>query len=129
MPISLPSISTIFDLIKAGATLEAREAIMKLREGALLLQEDNLKLSQENRELRNDIEKLTKDLTFKKSLKFVHSAYYADGDKVPFCPTCYEKEGKAIHLPMFRSDGGARCNACNSYTKFRHSEITTVFSG
>jgi hypothetical protein len=25
--------------------------------------------------------------------------YYKEGDEVPFCPKCLEKDGKQIHLP------------------------------
>ena len=125
----LPSYSQIVDLLKKGATLEAQEQIMKLREGALELQEENLKLTEENRDFRREVEKLSKQLDFIKSLKFVKPAYYAEGDAVPFCPVCYERDNKAIHLPFTKGDDGVHCNACQTYIEFQPSNSSALFGG
>jgi len=37
--------------------------------------------------------------------------YYVEGDKVAFCPTCWENEGKAIHMINSR-EWGHSCEVC-----------------
>jgi hypothetical protein len=48
-------------------------------------------------------------------LQFVAPFYFADGDAVPFCPTCWEDMKKPIHLPPpFKSMAGSvyKCHKC-----------------
>jgi hypothetical protein len=43
------------------------------------------------RELKNKIQE-------KESLSFDGKLYWKEGDKIPFCPICFENENKYIHL-------------------------------
>jgi hypothetical protein len=106
MPI--PSIKEIFGLIKTGATIEAQEKIMELREGAMELQEENLAL-------RERVKLLEIESNQKKSLKHERALYWMADDTVPFCPHCYETDGKLIHMfgPYNASaDGKQKRYAC-----------------
>lgn len=38
--------------------------------------------------------------------------YFVDGDKVPYCPTCWENDGKAIHM-TYSTDWGHTCEVCS----------------
>ena len=82
---------TVYDLAKKGATVELQEQVMQLREEALELQEENLELRKENLNLKKKIES-------QESLKFERKVYFRDGDKVPFCPYCYDRHRRLIHL-------------------------------
>jgi hypothetical protein len=48
--------------------------------------------------------------------------FYQDGDEVPFCPKCWEKDGKAIHLPPLEDyivGRGRVCRVCSEqYVEF-----------
>lgn len=113
---ALPSYKDIIDLVKKGATLEAQEKIMELREASLELQEENILLREQVKELQR-----RQDLHDK--MKFRKPYYWMEGDDVPFCPKCWEENGKAIHL---KGDGGHsefwNCAVCETiYEQFRNS--------
>tara|TARA_B100000700_G_C14832303_1_gene755140 strand:- start:49 stop:459 length:411 start_codon:yes stop_codon:yes gene_type:complete len=44
------------------------------------------------------IKQLEDELAAKQSFKFDGKLYRVDGDDVPFCPVCFEKDGKSHHL-------------------------------
>lgn len=73
---------------------------MELREAALGLQEENLALRKQVRELEMEINR-------RKAVRFEKKAYFAEGDPVPFCPTCYEVDNLLVHL-----SGGAEYPYC-----------------
>ena len=110
MPI--PSIKEIFDLIKTGATIEAQEKIMELRESALEFREENLNLKMRVKELEGELNQ-------KRNLKHERGLYWLSGDRVPFCPRCWENAGKLIHLagPMQMASSdveGWQCHVCHN---------------
>ena len=102
----------IAELIKKGATIEAQEQIMQLREEALELQEENLKLKTENIALKKKEE-------LREKVKFKNKVYYRKGDKVPFCPYCYDKQQLLIHLHFYIAGSARRqigvCQGCRTH--------------
>lgn len=48
---------------------------------------------------------LEQQLEDKASFVFKAPLYWKDGDEVPFCPKCYEGEGKKLHLRSIVNDG------------------------
>lgn len=57
------------------------------------------------RELKNKIEE-------KESLIFDGKFYLKEGDKIPFCPTCWESNKKAIHLIFKHYQSFGKCQEC-----------------
>jgi hypothetical protein len=57
------------------------------------------------RELRNKIEE-------KESLIFDGKFYLKEGDNIPFCPTCWESNKKAIHLIFKHYQTYGKCQEC-----------------
>jgi len=55
---ALPNYKDIFDLVKAGATIEAQEKIMELRQSAMDAQEENIGLRQRVIELEQQVREL-----------------------------------------------------------------------
>jgi plasmid stabilization system protein ParE len=102
---ALPSYKEIVGLIKKGATIEAQERIMALREACVALQD-------ENHAMREKMKVLEEALKFKKTLEYRVPFYYAEGDSNPFCPRCWEKDKRAIHLSPERILSGARARPC-----------------
>lgn len=88
------NVGDIVELVKKGATIEAQEKILELKTFALILQEENIALKNEIKELR-ELRNLSAKMVFKKPF------YFIDGDEVPFCPKCWEADGKAIHMADF----------------------------
>ena len=88
---ALPDYKDIVGLIKTGATIEAQEKIMDLRVAAVDLQEENLRL-------REQVKQLEEQLRVSSAMAFRKPFYYRDGDDHPFCPVCWEKDKKAIHV-------------------------------
>ncbi len=113
--IPLPSVSQIVELIKSGATLEAREEVMKLREGALERQEEMLSLAEQLRVAKAEIAELEAKLAERAKLRYVPPVYYAEGDEIPFCPLCYETGEQRTHLflqDLFGGGVSGECKAC-----------------
>lgn len=108
----------IVELAKKGMTIELEEKVMQLREEALELQEENLKLRTENIELKKKEE-------LQEQVKFKRKVYYRDGDEVPFCPYCYDKEKSLIHLIFRYTDEGYEihyCQGCKTHYKTKGQE-------
>jgi hypothetical protein len=74
------------------------------------------KLQGEIRTLKNECEKLKEDKS--RPLEWRNALYWIEGDPVPFCPDCYEKDKSRYHLSPYSPIAGAiayRCFHCNSY--------------
>jgi len=98
----------IAELVKKGMSLELQEKIMQLREEALELQEENIKLKTENVEFKKKEELQDK-------IQYKGNVYYLDGDNVPYCPHCYDKDKSLIHLITdSRTPSFCNCQACKS---------------
>lgn len=116
---ALPDYKDIVGLIKAGATIEAQEKIMDLRVAAVDLQEENLRLREQVKQLDEQL-RLTSAMVFKKPF------YYHDGDDTPYCPVCWEKDRKSIHLNGPTGDHGHYlCPVCK-YDHFIKGRPATV---
>lgn len=110
--IPIPSYSQITDLLKKGLTLEAQEEIMKLREAALGLQEENIGLKQDLQTASKKVADLEERLSVKTQLRHEPPVYYREGDVVPLCQVCWERDNKLSHLVVTASDGGGLYGSC-----------------
>ena len=123
---SLPTYKDIKDLIEKGATVKAQEQIMALREGALELQEENLQLKEEIKALEQKLETKGK-IYFKDGLYWLRKDDDSDNPDGPYCPRCYDVNGKLVHIHFFPSmkirdetfyRSGFICNQCESRYKY-----------
>jgi len=62
---------------------------------------------------------LEKELAIKLDLTFDGKYYWAEGDKVPFCAVCRERDNKNHHLTYFppfdsQSSGYQHCKVCDN---------------
>jgi hypothetical protein len=122
--IPIPSYSQITDLLKKGLTLEAQEEIMKLREAALGLQEENIGLKQDLQTASKKVTDLEERLSVKTQLRHEPPVYYREGDAVPFCQVCWERDHKLSHLVVTASDSGGlygECKICEKHFVIRGS--------
>jgi len=102
---AIPSYSEIVGLLKKGATIEAQEKIMELRETCVALQD-------EVHALKEKIKALEESLRFSGTLEYREPFYFQKDDACPFCPRCWEKDRRAIHLAPERAQSGVRARMC-----------------
>lgn len=99
------------DLIKKIGDAELYSKIVDLKSQVVTLAGRNYEVEAE---LRDANAKLAQ----REQLKYREPYCWADGDDVPFCPTCWENGEKAIHLtPPQEWNGGLRrqCRACQQF--------------
>ncbi len=99
------SAKAIFDLAKeakviadAASEQTLKAKVFEIMEAALEAKEQALSLRQELLEKDEEIADLKKTLQDRTATSFKNGMWYKEGDDVPFCPTCYEKDEKLIHL-------------------------------
>ena len=59
--------------------------------------------------ISNEVSKRLKE---KESLSFDGKFYLKEGDNIPFCPTCWESDKKAIHLIFKHYQSFGKCQEC-----------------
>ena len=66
-----------------------------------------------------EIKQLKKIISDKKALSFDGKVYWIEGDDVPFCPVCFEKDDKSYHLTYFKggdySSERYLCKICENH--------------
>jgi hypothetical protein len=105
------TMKNIAELIKKYNDLELMKQIVSLQTEVFDLQTENLALKKQLTE-RGEREKMKRTEP--------HGYYYEEGNDVPHCPKCWEKDEKAITLPAPRDSGsyqGRTCRVCNHYYK------------
>ncbi|QYJ78261.1 hypothetical protein [Shewanella acanthi] len=81
----------VAELVKKLGDIELYRKIVEL-EGEII------DLSRTNHALQIEVDELKKKVLLNKSLSFNAPFYYSEGDATPYCPKCWESEGKAVHL-------------------------------
>ncbi len=74
---AVPSAKEIWELFKAGATVEAQEKIMELRQAVMVLQETDITQRAEIQSLKTKIQTL--------------EAALDDTPRLPECPSCHKQ--------------------------------------
>jgi hypothetical protein len=102
------SVKEIADLAKKYNDIEFCRKIVEL-EGEVI------DLTRQNRQAEQKAEELQKQLALKAKMNFKQPFYFHEGDNVPFCPRCFEKETSAVHVvSIFDNEELTRwdCPAC-----------------
>lgn len=132
----LPGYKDIFELIKAGSTIEAQEKIMELRQTALEIQEENLNLRERIRQLEEQL-KTKEDWETEKlryalvSLHHGEAQVYAlretkaQGEAPHYlCPNCFQYRTKVL---LNSKTNGMKlllnCPKCGSTTETGFSSL------
>jgi hypothetical protein len=89
----------VADLVKKFNDIELNRRI-------LTLENEVTDLARAKRRGEEKIEELERTLKFKGALAFRETFYWLADDAVPFCPNCWEKEHKAIHVVYQWTDSG-----------------------
>jgi hypothetical protein len=114
--------------VKEMAMLIKNLGDLDLYRRILDLQGEIIELTGAKRSLEEQNLELKKQLEFGKKMQFQEPFWYAEGDGVPFCPSCWESKKLAIHLEYAgRMSGGHRHDCphcehcyCSEVTPGRH---------
>jgi hypothetical protein len=102
------NVKEIADLAKKYNDIEFYRKIVHL-EGEVM------ELTRAKREAEQKVEELQKQLSLKTKMTFKQPFYYQQGDEVPFCAHCFEKDTLAVHVVLsFENEEriGWDCPAC-----------------
>ena len=107
----LDEIKEIGDLIKKAGDIELYRRIVRLEGEVIDLTRDIRHLQQANGELQEA-------LKFKGEVVFREPFYWLKGDPAPYCPICWEKEAKAVHIVYSHRNVHGEywdCKACGAH--------------
>jgi hypothetical protein len=117
MKLEIPDYGEIKDLIRRGEQVAALDLVLKLRESCVTLRE-KLQAADER------VHDLEKRLEERANLRHEPPVYYREGDPVPFCQVCWERDHKLSHLVVTASDSGGLygdCKICEKHFVIRGS--------
>lgn len=117
----------------ASLQIELGQKIIDLQSAALEIISEKGELLTKNQNLLTEIDDLKKkintleeQLETKESLNFNNSMYWLKDDENPYCPNCYDNNGKLIHLIEDLGFMRYRCNTCKN--QYRTDEQRMCFS-
>ena len=90
----------IVENIKDAADLAKKIGDIELYRKIVHLEGEVMDLTREKRQADQKIEDLQKQLALRAKMTFKQPYYYQDGDNVPFCPRCFEKDVIAVHVVL-----------------------------
>ncbi|MDD2829990.1 MAG: hypothetical protein PHW18_10490 [Sulfuricurvum sp.] len=118
---SIKTATDIAKLIKdSNTSLEEAEIKLKMADLISTLADIKIELSEvqvSQREKEEKILELEKLLSKKEKVTFKNDMYWMEGDEVPFCQVCFEKDAKYHHLISGLNTNGSaiyRCKICNN---------------
>lgn len=104
--------SSVLDLYKKGANLEAEQKLLELREAFFSLKEENLDLKEQLQELKEEM-KILDDLSYEEPFYFTGEGDNRDG---PFCQKCFDVDKILVRLiPVTSMKGSHKCKNCENY--------------
>ncbi|HWZ80518.1 MAG TPA: hypothetical protein VNX87_28530 [Candidatus Sulfotelmatobacter sp.] len=89
---------SIVENIKDAADLAKKIGDIELYRKIVHLEGEVMDLTREKRQAEQKIEELEEKLALNSKMNFKQPFYFQEGDDVPFCPRCFEKDKAAVHL-------------------------------
>jgi hypothetical protein len=105
---------TTSDIIKNALDFAREQKNTDLAEKLVDLYRDFVLLMETNQELRSEVQQLKSELRLKAAMSFKAPLYYQEGDRTPYCPSCFENNNRAIHLVSWDKGAGVHwfCQVC-----------------
>jgi hypothetical protein len=88
----------IVENIKDAADLAKKIGDIELYRKIVHLEGEVMELTRDKRQADHKIEELQGKLDLQGKMIFKQPFYFQEGDNVPFCPRCFEKDKTAVHL-------------------------------
>ena len=120
---ALSGIKTSMDIAKviknSSSSLDEAETKLKIAELISSLADVKIELADVQDVLRTkdeEIRFLKEKFKNQKEMIFKDRVYWINGDDVPYCPVCWDKNKSSIHLHRYweKMSWYERCHACNS---------------
>jgi hypothetical protein len=114
-------VSRVWDLVKAGATMELKEKVMELREAILNGKDENLRLRQDNQELREKLATLESRQSRTSDYELVRApggamVYRYKKEPPHFaCPACIERDNISVLQDRRVMSGSWECPTCKNH--------------
>ena len=107
----------IVENLKDLADLAKKVGQIELQKQILEAEEQVRELAREKRQLQDKVDELQRVLHLRKDMKRKGLLYYQDGDSSPYCPTCLEKDERAVHVVPQGTEGTDEwtCNVCKNF--------------
>jgi hypothetical protein len=103
----------VVENLKDAALFAQKVGQIELYKKILQAEDEVRDLTREKRGLEDKVEELEQKLKLRNAMRFEPPVYYQEGDKTPFCSSCFEgKEQRPVHLT--RSADGWRCTVCKN---------------
>lgn len=110
---------SLVENLKEAADLAKKLGNIDLYKKIVELEGEIIEVTRQKLHLESKVEELQKQLALKAKMSFSQPFYYQDGDTVPFCPRCYEKETIAVHAVFKGEDSDGRktwqCPDCKEF--------------
>ena len=102
----------IAELVKKLGDIDLYKKIVELEGEIIELTREKHSVEEQNEELKRSL-KISKEMTFQAP------AYFAEEDRVPYCPKCWEIEKRAVHMITADKDPNNRqryfeCPSCRT---------------
>jgi hypothetical protein len=78
------------------------------------LQTELTTLVEENKTLRNRVRQLEEEAQLRQKVTFRDHLCWLEEDPHPYCPRCYESDGKLVHLKT-HGNGDRECLVCKNW--------------
>jgi hypothetical protein len=124
----------ILENIKDAADLAKKVGDIELYRKIVHLEGEVMDLTREKRQAEQKVEELQGHLALKAKMTHRPPFYVQDGDAVPFCPRCFEKDVQAIHV-IHKNSGDSRtrwdCPECKQMYLIEggHRHQETLYPG
>ncbi len=116
----------LVDTVKDMVVLVQKADNVELLKQVLALQNDALRTTQEVQQLKDRIRELEGLLAASKAMTFRAPFYFATDDPVAFCPRCWEKDHKALHL-LHTPPNYYECHSCKTTIRWPHDNSSSGF--
>ncbi len=107
----------IVENLKDAADLAKKIGDIELYRKIVHLEGEVMDLTRDKRQADQKIEELEGKLALQGKMTFKEPFYFQEGDNVPFCPRCFEKDKASVHLFLQINRADLRkweCRECKS---------------
>jgi hypothetical protein len=114
--------------VKEIAELAKKQGNVELYTKILELQVGINEINQEKLALQLKVNDLEERVRIKEQMSFKEPFWYREGDQIPHCSACFEKDHRAVHLVSLdhSTDGRFHCPVCKFlYNGARKSTVSS----
>ncbi|EAT10887.1 hypothetical protein HF888_16480 (plasmid) [Bermanella marisrubri] len=118
LSVAIDSVRRLRDVNNALSSAELNNLVADLLDSLANVKMDLAEVKSELALKDSRILKLEGELELLNETKYAHEKIFLTGDDDPFCPVCFERDSKLIHLraSIYRKSQGYGCPSCGYFT-------------